>query len=162
MDALAIPLAAGTSPDSALDVRLGGLLSELAESGEWTGKAGDCTLIHRVPETAVKRLFLLGLGETPMPRHWFAAAGQAVRQAAKAQCRSVALLLPDEAPVRLIAEGVGYGSHRPSGYQEQKEWPVTEVILVAAGEQSTVDHAAITADGINCFVSSQAYPNIIP
>ena len=149
VDALAIPLTAGTSPDSALDARLGGLLSELIENGEWNGKAGDCTLIHRVPDTAVKRLFLLGLGEAPMPRHWFAAAGQAVRQAAKAQCRSVALLLPDEAPARLVAEGVGYGSHRPSGYQEQKEWPVMEVILVAAGEQSTVDHAAITADGIN-------------
>ena len=149
VDALAIPLTAGTSPDSALDARLGGLLSELIENGEWNGKAGDCTLIHRVPDTAVKRLFLIGLGEAPMPRHWFAAAGQAVRQAAKAQCRSVALLLPDEAPARLIAEGVGYGSHRPSGYQEQKEWPVMEVIIVAAGEQSTVDHAAITADGIN-------------
>ena len=124
VDALAIPLIAGAAPDAVLDARLGGLLSELIESGEWSGKVGDCTLIHRVPDTAVKRLFLLGLGEAPMRRHWFAAAGQAVRQAAKAQCRSMALLLPDDASARLIAEGVGYGSHRPGGYKEQKEWPV--------------------------------------
>ena len=46
VDALAIPLIAGAAPDAALDARLSGLLSELIESGEWKGKAGDCTLIH--------------------------------------------------------------------------------------------------------------------
>ncbi|MDP7011601.1 MAG: leucyl aminopeptidase [Verrucomicrobiota bacterium] len=149
VDALAIPLTAGAAPDAGLDARFNGLLNELIESGEWNGKAGDCTLIHRVPETAVKRLFLLGLGDAPMPRHWFAAAGQAVRQSAKSQCRSVALVLPDEASMRLIAEGVGYGSHRPSGYKDQEELSVEEVVLVADGEQSTIDRGGITADGIN-------------
>ena len=149
VDALAIPLAKDSPLNAALDVNLGGLLSELTESGEWTAQAGDCTLIHRVPDSLVKRLFLLGLGEAPMPRHWFAAAAQAVRQAAKARQRSVALLLPEGAPVRLMAEGAGFGAHRPSGYKEQKDWPVEEVILLAAGDQAEVNRGQLTADGIN-------------
>ena len=149
MDALAVPLAKGAPVDAALDARLGGLPGELIESGEFTGKTGVCAILHRVPDTAVKRAFLIGLGEAPMPRHWFAAAGQAVRAAAKAKCRSVALLLPPEACLRLAAEGAGFGEHRPSGYKEQKPWPVEEVILLAAGDQSTADAGRITAEGVN-------------
>ena len=118
IDALAIPMTTNQVPNDVLDGRVDGLLTELIERGEWSGKLGVCTLVHRVPETSVKRLFLLGLGEDPMPRHWFAAAGQAVREAAKAQCRTVAILLPEDADVRLIAEGAAYGSHRPSGYKD--------------------------------------------
>ena len=61
VDALAVPMAKGSTVDAALDVRLGGLPSELIDSGEFTGKAGACTLIHRVPDSAVKRVFLIGL-----------------------------------------------------------------------------------------------------
>ena len=149
IDALAIPLAVEEAPDSALDARLDGLLGELVESGEWTGKRGSCTLIHRVPESTVKRLFLLGLGESPMPRHWFVAAGQAVREAAKSQCRTVAILLPEEADARLAAEGALYGSHRPSGYKEEKPWPVEEVILLSPADTAEVDRGRVTANGIN-------------
>ena len=149
IDALAIPLAAEEVPDGALDARLDGLLGELVESGEWTGKRGSCTLIHRVPESSVKRLFLLGLGESPMPRHWFVAAGQAVREAAKSQCRTVAILLPEEADARLAAEGALYGSHRPSGYKEEKPWPVEEVILLSPADTAEVDRGRVTANGIN-------------
>jgi len=149
VDALALPLAKSAPVNAALNDRLGGLLSELVDSGEWSAKPGDCTLIHRVPDSPVKRLFLLGLGESPMPRHWFAAAAQAVRQAAKAQCTSVALLLPNEAPARLMAEGAVYGAHRPSGYKKQKDWPLQEVILLAAGDQDEIDDGKLTAEGIN-------------
>ena len=57
IDALAISLAAEEDLDSELNVRLDGLLGELVESGEWSGKRGACTLIHRVPESSIKRLF---------------------------------------------------------------------------------------------------------
>ena len=149
VDALAVLAAKGASVNPELDARLSGLLSELAGSGEFAAKPGECTVIHRVPDSSIGRLFLIGLGDNTMARHWFAAAGQAVRAAAKAQCRSVALLLPEGAPTRLIAEGAGYGTHRPSGYQEQKGWPVEEVILLAAGEQAEMDAASATADGMN-------------
>ena len=149
VDALAVPMAKGSTVDAALDVRLGGLPSELIDSGEFTGKAGACTLIHRVPESAVKRVFLIGLGEAPMARHWFAAAGQAVRAAAKAKCRSVALLLPHDACARLAAEGAGFGKHRPSGYTEQKPWPVEEVVLLTTGDQAIADAGRITAECVN-------------
>ncbi len=149
VDALAVPMAKGSTVDAALDARLGGLPSELIDSGEFTGKAGACTLIHRVPESAVKRVFLIGLGEAPMARHWFAAAGQAVRAAAKAKCRSVALLLPHDACARLAAEGAGFGQHRPSGYTEQKPWPVEEVVLLTTGDQAIADAGRITAECVN-------------
>ena len=149
VDALAVPLAKGSTVDAALDARLGGLPGELIDTGEFTGKAGACSLIHRVPDTAVKRVFLIGLGEAPMARHWFAAAGQAVRAAAKAKCRSVALLLPPDACARLAAEGAGFGQHRPSGYKEQKPWPVEEVILLTTGDQSIADAGRITAECVN-------------
>ena len=149
VDALAVPMAKGRTVDAALDARLGGLPSELIDSGEFTGKAGACTLIHRVPESAVKRVFLIGLGEAPVARHWFAAAGQAVRAAAKAKCRSVALLLPHDACARLAAEGAGFGQHRPSGYTEQKPWPVEEVVLLTTGDQAIADAGRITAECVN-------------
>ena len=149
IDALAIPLEAEEALDSELNVRLDGLLGELVESGEWSGKRGACTLIHRVPESSIKRLFLLGLGETPMPRHWFTAAGQAVRQAAKAQCRTVAILLPADADARLIAEGALYGFHRTSGYKEAKPWSVEEVILLSPTDVAEADRGKVTAEGVN-------------
>ena len=149
VDALAVPMAKGGTVDAALDARLGGLPSELIDSGEFTGKAGACSLIHRVPDSAVKRVFLIGLGEAPMARHWFAAAGQAVRAAAKAKCRSVALLLPHDACARLAAEGAGFGQHRPSGYTEQKPWPVEEVVLLTTGDQAIADAGRITAECVN-------------
>ena len=149
IDALAVPQATNATPDAALDARLGGLLGELRDNGEWTGKAGQCTLIHRVPESSVQRLFLLGVGAEPMPRHWFAAAGQAVRQAAKAKCRSVAILLPEGTDARLMAEGAVYGMHQPSGYKDQKPWPVKEVILLADAELAEADRGQLTAEGIN-------------
>ena len=149
VDALAVPMAKGGTVDAALDARLGGLPSELIDSGEFTGKAGACTLIHRVPDSAVKRVFLIGLGEAPVARHWFAAAGQAVRAAAKAKCRSVALLLPHDACARLAAEGAGFGQHRPSGYTEQKPWPVEEVVLLTTGDQAIADAGRITAECVN-------------
>ena len=149
IDALAIPLAVEEDLDSELNVRLDGLLGELVESGEWSGKRGACTLIHRVPESSIKRLFLLGLGEAPMPRHWFSVAGQAVRQAAKAQCRTVAILLPTGADVRLIAEGVLYGFYRTSGYKEEEPWSVEEVILLSPTDAAEADRGKVTAEGVN-------------
>ena len=149
VDALAVPMAKGGTVDAVLDARLGGLPGELIDSGEFTGKVGACTLIHRVPDSAVKRVFLIGLGEAPVARHWFAAAGQAVRAAAKAKCRSVALLLPLDACARLAAEGAGFGQHRPSGYTEQKPWPVEEVVLLTTGDQAIADAGRITAECVN-------------
>ena len=149
IDALVIPMVSDQMPNDVLDDRVEGLLTELIEREEWSGMFGACTLVHRVPDTSVKRLFLLGLGEDPMPRHWFAAAGQAIREAAKAQCRTVAILLPEHADVRLIAEGVVYGSHRPSGYTEQKPWVVEEVILVTSADVAQADRGRLTAGGIN-------------
>ena len=54
-----------------------------------------------------------------------------------------------DADVRLVAEGVVYGSHRPSGYTDQKPWTVEGVILLSSADIAEADRGRLTADGIN-------------
>ena len=112
-------------------------------------QAGQCTLIHRVPESSVQRLFLLGVGAEPVCRVMVCRRRPAVRPAAKAKCRSLAILLPEGTDARLMTEGAIYGMHRPSGYKDQKPWPVEEVILLAGAEPAEADRGQLTAEGIN-------------
>ena len=48
-----------------------------------------------------------------------------------------------------MTEGAVYGMHRPSGYKDQKPWPVEEVILLAGAEPAEADRGQLTAEGIN-------------
>ena len=147
--ALAVLQAANATPDAALDARLGGLLGELRDNGEWTGKAGQCTLIHRVPESSVQRLFLLGVGAEPMPRHWFAAAGQAVRQAAKAKCR----LVGHSFARRYGCPADGRRCHLRHAPAERLQG--SEAVArggghsLAGAEPAEADRGQLTAEGIN-------------
>ena len=66
-DALIVPLFEDDDSNegipSSLDERLGGLVSELRESGEWTGKAGEITVLYRPLNLDVPRVVLLGGGK---------------------------------------------------------------------------------------------------
>ena len=104
--------------------------------------------MHADPSRArvlVQRLFLLGVGAEPMPRHWFAAAGQAVRQAAKAKCRSVAIL-PEGADARLMAEGAIYActGRAATRIRNRGLW---RRFLLAGAEPAEADRGQLT--GLN-------------
>ncbi len=65
-DALLMPIFAdddfGSGLPGQLNERLEGLPTELRESGEWTGKAGELTVIYRPASLPMGRLILLGAG----------------------------------------------------------------------------------------------------
>ena len=67
-DALIVPLfedeqKTGEEFTSALDEKLGGLLSELKSTEEWTSKAGQISVIYRPSQLPTGRLILLGAGK---------------------------------------------------------------------------------------------------
>jgi len=67
-DALIVPLFEDEKKNeeeftSALDEKLGGLLSELKDTGEWKSKAGQISVIYRPSQLRTGRLILLGAGK---------------------------------------------------------------------------------------------------
>lgn len=52
-----------TESASALDERLGGLISKLLKRDDIEGKVGDLLLINHVPESEIERILLVGLGK---------------------------------------------------------------------------------------------------
>jgi len=67
-DALIVPLFEDEKENegeftTALDERLGGLLSELKNTGEWKSKAGQISVIYRPSQLRTGRLILLGAGK---------------------------------------------------------------------------------------------------
>src|SRR5688572_22776979 len=52
-----------TEAGSALDQRLGGLISRLLKRDDIEGKVGDLLLINHVPEGEIERILVVGLGK---------------------------------------------------------------------------------------------------
>lgn len=81
-----------------LDSRLGGLLAEASAEEDFTGKAGQSTVL-RFPGLGTKRVSLIGLGQSALNVAAFRSLGEAVASAAKAsQASEVAISLasPEE------------------------------------------------------------------
>lgn len=76
-----------------LDAQLGGLLSEASSEEDFTGKAGQSTVI-RLPGVGTKRVGLIGLGQSASSAGDFRSLGESVAAAAKAaQASNVAVVL---------------------------------------------------------------------
>lgn len=76
-----------------LDAQLGGLLSEASSEEDFTGKAGQSTVI-RLPGIGSKRVGLIGLGQSASRAGDFRSLGESVAAAAKAaQASNVAVVL---------------------------------------------------------------------
>lgn len=81
-----------------LDVKLGGLLSEASSEEDFTGKAGQSTVL-RVPGLGSKRISLFGLGSAASVPTAYRSLGEAVAAAAKSsQASNVAITLASEIP----------------------------------------------------------------
>ena len=64
-DALVLVLFQGEEPDAlvqSINDQMGGLLTELAASGEWRGGRGELLVLHRPKGLSIRRLVLLGAG----------------------------------------------------------------------------------------------------
>lgn len=76
-----------------LDSQLGGLLAEASSEEDFTGKAGQSTVL-RLPGLRSKRVGLIGLGQSASNTAAFRGLGEAVAAAAKAaQASDVAIVL---------------------------------------------------------------------
>lgn len=80
-----------------LDSQLGGLLSEASSEEDFTGKAGQSTVL-RLPNLGLKRVCLIGLGSAASATAAYRSLGEAVAAAAKsARASNVAIILASSA-----------------------------------------------------------------
>ncbi|KAF6162488.1 hypothetical protein GIB67_026326 [Kingdonia uniflora] len=110
-----------------LDTHLGGLLGEVSVEEDFTGKAGQSTIL-RVPGFGSKRVGLIGLGKSPAG---YKSLGEAVAAAAKsAQASNVAIALASSeglssenklSTATAIASGAVLGTHDDNRFKSESK-----------------------------------------
>jgi leucyl aminopeptidase len=162
VDALAIILfkASDGEPHSggAFDERTQGLIAELYDSQEFTGKALRTALIHRPAGFKARRLLLIGGGKREeftlsRLRH---AAGVAVRETKTKGVRRLGLLpAGDFDPgdqVQAMAEGAILALYDPDAYKTEERAPVVlEELLILAdpAQQARLEQGRVIAESQN-------------
>ncbi|KAK9098216.1 hypothetical protein Syun_025261 [Stephania yunnanensis] len=132
-----------------LDTRLGGLLAEASAEEDFTGKAGQSTVL-RLPGIGSKRISLIGLGQNGSSGNSYRALGEAVATAAKsAQASKVAVALASaeilSADVKLstasaIASGTLLGFFEDNRFKsESKKLPLQSVEIIGLGNGPDVE-----------------------
>jgi leucyl aminopeptidase len=150
-DVLAAPLLFAeslTRPVAALNGRLGGLLEQLSEQGEITGKLKTAPFIHVDGQLTAARLALPGIGARE------AVDADALRTAAgtlahetRDYAQSIAWLLDDSLPLapaeqaRAIVDGTLLGSYDPGRWKSTHE-PQRLETLVIVSDDTAVEEAA--------------------
>jgi leucyl aminopeptidase len=161
-DALAIVLfeaAAGDlHPGSEYDVSTQGLIGELYDSKEFTGKSNRTALIHRPSGFKTRRLLLIGGGkpEEFTPARLRQAAGVAVRELKGKGVKRLALI-PAGAfepgdQVQAMAEGAVLASFEPDAYKTEEKAPAVleEVwILAAPANTARLERGQVIAEAQN-------------
>ncbi|KAL8159509.1 hypothetical protein V2J09_001046 [Rumex salicifolius] len=128
-----------------LDSQLGGLLSEASSEEDFTGKAGQSTVL-RLPGLGSKRIGLIGLGSPSCGPAAYKTLGEAVALAAKtAQANNVAVTLASSdklsaesklSTVQAIASGTILGIYEDSRFKSESKKPVLkslDIIGLGAG-----------------------------
>lgn len=114
-----------------LDSQLGGLLSEVSKEEDFTGKAGQSTVI-RIAGLGSKRVSLIGLGTGPMGQSTFAyhSLGESVASVAKAsQANNVAIALASSEDLTSESK-LSTASAIAKGKKNKNRWS----LLVRGGE----------------------------
>ncbi|XVF89266.1 hypothetical protein PTKIN_Ptkin19aG0116300 [Pterospermum kingtungense] len=115
-----------------LDGLLGGLLAEASSEEDFTGKAGQSTVL-RLPGLGSKRVGLIGLGQSASSPAAFRELGEAVAATAKtAQANSVAVILASSEGLSnesklntasAIASGTVLGIYEDNRYKSESKKP---------------------------------------
>ena len=110
-----------------IDKKLGGQLTDLRKSGEFSGKANQTTLFHINGKVGAKRVLLVGLGswDTMTLERVRQAMGTAVKQARRLKAKGIACVMPDvpkaidklDKVAQVMAEGLVVGDYRFSAYR---------------------------------------------
>eukprot|EP00262_Sarcandra_glabra_P018269 TRINITY_DN6491_c0_g2_i1.p1 TRINITY_DN6491_c0_g2~~TRINITY_DN6491_c0_g2_i1.p1 ORF type:complete len:572 (-),score=114.25 TRINITY_DN6491_c0_g2_i1:32-1747(-) len=134
-----------------LDTQLGGLLCEASEEEDFTGKAGQATIL-RLPGLSFRRIGLIGLGQcTPSLTSSYKGLGEAVAAAAKAaQASTVAIVLASSDgfsnnsklnTASAIASGTVLGLYEDSRFKtESKKPPLKNVDIIGLGDGPELEH----------------------
>jgi len=159
-EALAAPLFeldGDESPDSTVDAWTGGLLAELYESGEFSGKANETLLIQRPEGVSARRLLLVGVGKrssasADSARDMAGAAGRRLRGKGVSQL-AVALLpgFDTGAQGQAIAEGLALSQYQPDTYmtKEKTDSVITKLLLIGDGSANAVENGLAVAEAQN-------------
>ncbi|XP_050272290.1 leucine aminopeptidase 1-like [Quercus robur] len=120
-----------------LDSQLGGLLAEASSEEDFTGKAGQSTVL-RLPGLGSKRVGLIGLGQSASTPAAFRGLGEAVAAAAKStQASDVAIVLASSeglsAESKLnsataIASGTVLGLYEDNRYKSESKKPALKSV----------------------------------
>src|SRR5207253_8756414 len=96
---------------------------ELFESGEFSGKALQLTLLHHPAGFAAKRLLLVGLGkqEQVSAANWREAAGAAIRFLRSRSIREAAFSVDSAASAEAVTEGAILGDYEPDVYKSDNK-----------------------------------------
>ncbi|XAR66756.1 Leucyl aminopeptidase [Bertholletia excelsa] len=120
-----------------LDAHLGGLLAEASVEEDFTGKAGQSTVL-RLPGLGSKRVGLIGLGQSASTTAAYRSLGEAVASAAKAaQASDVGIVLASfEAlsaesklsTVSAIASGTVLGTYEDNRFKSESKKPAIKSV----------------------------------
>lgn len=162
-DALVVNLFEGVTvpggATGAVDAALGGMISQLIESGEIKGKANSATLIHTQGKIAPKRVLVVGLGKQDEFDYIAAtkAAGTAARTLMGKGVRKITSIVhgagigefePTDA-ARATVEGTIIGTYRGDLYKtsEEDKDGIDEFIIVELDASKVNDMETGAAEG---------------
>ena len=137
-----------------LDRATKGALARVIDAGDFTGRAGDASLLYPTGVKA-KRVLLVGLGPLAKldEKRIRLAAAQASRRARELGAGTLALALHsaaalDDATAQAAAEGAVLGHHRYSAYKSQGAKPaLTRIELLTGAKAATRGAAAAVERG---------------
>jgi leucyl aminopeptidase len=143
---------------AALDAELGGSLAAQAKHVDFKGKSEQTIELVTLGKLKARRLLVIGIGDGELDEarsRTYAAA--AARAANGHNARSLALVLPEGAALRAIAEGVVLGAYRFTKYFTGDRKPKAELGQVTihklggrptAAEKSTLKLGQAVADAV--------------
>lgn len=150
-DVLVLPVAEGAQPSAAQDV-----FSELAGSGEFSGKPLEASLVHRPQGLRAKRVLFAGAGKAQplQPADMRKLAGAAVRFLKAKGARKIAIAADGaDGVVSAAVEGALLGSFEPDRYKtdpKKTEKVIDQLLIVGAGAtREAVERGRVLAEAQN-------------
>lgn len=142
-----------------LNDRLSGLLQDLIEDAEFTGKEGSTATIRVGKDGPVRKFGIVGIGpvESLKPETLRRAAASAARLAKREKCASLGLSLPVwnndlSLTAQVATEGATLALHEDTRFKSEKGEKATKVeqihLLDLAGNDAAIEKAAAICEGV--------------
>jgi leucyl aminopeptidase len=138
------------------------MLEALRASGELTGKANECTLIHHPPGLRAERLLILGAGKKDKANvsTLLRLAGTAVRQARSRSVHQMGLILDRNTPtpgaVESVVQGALLADYDPDKYRSDRnperrvdQFDLLGEMTPGQAEIAAIERGRIIADSAN-------------